>query len=486
MKKIRLWFRKNKRALLVTDFVLFIAAIGLLIATANPADVEGLSVADSTYCTASLSWDAAKNAKGYRIYRSRNGGKYKYLEYTTDTSFEDTKLRTGDTYSYAIASRNGFLTSDVSEAEKISVVPSLKKPKLKVDTSNGQMDLSFKEIDGAVYYEVIRNGEVIDQIEDTTYTDTSARSDKSYKYEVRAVRYRKKPVYSKFSNTVEGVLHAVQNFKVKTMDNNVVFTWNPSDYYTTYKLYNGSQLLAETGEGSYTLSDYNLDTVFDVSLVGYAEDESKSPEADRRFIVTEEEMTSEEAREAAVDWAVDIANDNSFSYGTGKRSHNTGCYFCGTNVGPRLNKKGTSKVSGHSYAKTYCCNPFVHAAYAHGAGDPDMLSACQRGKSVGYTPGSFTRFGPWKSVGKSGLGNLQKGDVLCLSAHVCIYIGDGKVAHAMTEGWGAGSITISKASGMYNRAKYVMRYTGNGNGTKLVIKDVDENGDPIEEESPEE
>ena len=486
MKKIRRWFRKNERTFLITDFLLLIATIGILVATANPADVQGVSVADSTYCTASITWDAAKNAKGYRVYRSRNGGKYKYLEYTADTSFEDTNLRTGDTYSYAIASRNGFLTSDVADAMKIEVVPSLKKPKLKVDTSDGKMELSFKKIDGAIAYEIIRNGEVIDKIDDTTYTDTSAKSDKNYKYEVRAVRYIKKPVYSKFSNKVDGILHAVQNFNVKTMNKDLVFTWTPSEYYTTYKLYNGEELLTETREGSFTLSDYKLDEVFDVTLVGLSEDDSRSPDCDRRFLVTEEEMTSEEAREAAVDWAVDIANDNSFSYGTGKRSHNTGCYFCGTNVGPRLNKKGKSKVSGHSYAKTYCCNPFVHAAYAHGAGDPQMLSACQRGKSVGYTPGSFSKFGPWKSVGKSGMGNLQPGDVLCLSAHVCIYIGNGKVAHAMTEGWGAGSITISKAGGMYKRAKYVMRYTGHGSGTKLVVKDVDENGDPIEDESSEE
>jgi hypothetical protein len=30
-----------------------------------------------------------------------------------------------------------------------------------------------------------------------------------------------------------------------------------------------------------------------------------------------------------------------------------------------------------------------------------------------------------------------------------------------------------------------MRYTGHGSGTKLVIKDVDEKGNPIEEESSE-
>lgn len=484
MKRVRRWIRKNKRAILMTDFLLLVAAIGILVATASPADVEGTKVDDSTYNSASITWDAAKNAKGYRIYRSVNGSKYEYLDYTADTSYEDKKLRTGDTYSYLVASRNGFLTSDVAEAEKVSVVPSLKKPKLRIDTSRGEMKLVFGEIDGAIGYEIIRNGEVIDQTDDTEYVDHSAKSDKAYNYEVRAVRYKKKPVYSKFSNKEEGILHAVQNFEVKTMDSDLVFSWNPSEYYKTYRLYNGGKLLTETGEGSFTVSDYKLDEVYDISLVGYADDSTKSPENGRRFIVTEAEMTNEEARQAAADWAVEIANDNSFTYGTGQRAHRPGCYFCGTNTGPNMYKKGTSRVSGHSYTKTYCCNPFVTAAYAHGARDPSMLSACRRGKCVGYTPGSF--YGPWKSVGKVGLGNLQVGDVLCLSAHVCIYVGDGKVAHAMTEGWGAGSVAVTRASGMYSRAKYVMRYTGNGSGTKLVIKDVDEKGNPIEDESTEE
>ena len=40
MKKIRAWFRKNKRAFLITDFLLLITTIGILVATANPADVQ--------------------------------------------------------------------------------------------------------------------------------------------------------------------------------------------------------------------------------------------------------------------------------------------------------------------------------------------------------------------------------------------------------------------------------------------------------------
>lgn len=481
MKKFRAWVRKNKKTIIIADLVMLLAVAGVLIATSSPAKVEGLTVAGSTYSTADLSWNGAKNAKGYRIYRAVGDGKFEYLDYTADTSYTDKDLFTGRNYSYAVVSRNGFLSSDINSAEKVSVVPSLTDPVLEIDTSNGVMELKFADVDGAIGYEIIRNGEVLDKIRDNNYIDTDAISDVDYNYEVRAFRYVKKPVYSNFSNTAAGVLHAVQNFNVKTVENELVFTWTKSDYYKTYKLFDGDNVLTETGDGYFSIADYKLDNIYDIKLIGYADDGSQSPENARRFIVTEAEMTNEDARLAACEWAVSIANDNSFTYGTGKRAHNYGCYFCGTNVGPNMNKKGKSKVSGHSYAKTYCCNPFVHACYAHGAGDPNMLNACRHGKGVGFSAQSFTKYGNWKKVGKPGLGNLQKGDVLCLSAHVCIYIGDGRVAHAMSEGWGAGSITTSKASGMYKRAKFVMRYTGNGRGTKLIIQDVDENGNPIEE-----
>lgn len=485
MSKIRNWLRKNKKKILIADFLMVVAAVVILVATSNPAKVDGLTVAGSTYSTVDLKWNEANHAKGYRVYRSQNNGEFKYIDYTADTSYTDKGLRTGDTYSYLITARNGFLTSSVADAVRVSAVPSLADPELNVDTSLGEMQLNFSNVDGAIGYEIIRNGEVVDNVEESPYVDTSAISDVDYTYEVRAYRYVKKPVYSNFSNNAEGVLHAVQNFNVKTRDTDLVFTWTPSDYYKTYKLFNGEEMLTETGDGYFSISDYKMDTVYDIQLVGFAEDESQSPKTGRRFMVREEEMTNEDARIAACDWAVDICNDNSFAYGTGKRAHNYGCYFCGTNVGPNMNKKGKSKVGGHSYAKTYCCNPFVTACYAHGAGDPNILNACQHGKGVGFSAASFTRYGNWKKVGKPGLGNLQKGDVLCLSAHVCIYIGDGKVAHAMSEGWGAGSITISKASGMYKRANFVMRYTGNGRGVKLVIRDVDENGNPIETDTKE-
>lgn len=177
------------------------------------------------------------------------------------------------------------------------------------------------------------------------------------------------------------------------------------------------------------------------------------------------EMKMTEAQKA-VNWAVATARDNSFTYGEGSRAHNYGCYYCGTNIsGKKHAKKGTR------WDKTYCCNPFIHAAYAHGAGNKNMLKACKAGGGGGMTPHSWTRYGCWKTVGKCKevpYKSLRAGDVI-ISAHnpnhVWMYVGRGHLVEASGEGWGANTIAHKggakkKYNSKYknNPTAYVMRY----------------------------
>lgn len=477
MQKFRSWIRKHKKQIVAVDVSMILALAVLAFAVAEPAQARNLKVDRSDYSSAVISWDEADNAQGYKIYRSQDDREYEYIGTVTSTTYTDKNLRTGKTYYYKVASRNGLKTSDIDKGEKTTVTPSLEKPELTVDTSEGEIKLSISEVEGAIGYEIIRNGKVVANSKETTYIDKEANNDEAYNYKVKAYRYNKEPVYSKASETHEASLHAVPNFTMSVLDDDLMIEWGKSDYYSNYKLFNGDELLAETGGDSVMIENIELNKTYDLKFVGYSSDgENQSPEIEKNIQVVEEPMTNEDAINAACDWGVAIAADDSFTYGDGKRAHRYGCYFCGTNTGPNKNLKGKSLVKGHSYEKTYCCNPFVHACYAHGAGDPNMLKACQKGKGIAMTEKSYTRYGNWKNVGKVSKGNLKRGDVLVRSNHVMLYIGDGKIVHASGGGWDAGSIEVTTPK----RYSFVMRYTGTGRGTKRVIKEVEK------EEVPEE
>ena len=185
----------------------------------------------------------------------------------------------------------------------------------------------------------------------------------------------------------------------------------------------------------------------------------------------------------ACNWAVSVAKDNSFTYGTGDRAHRSGCYFCQTNTGPRKKKKerkGEPHIvkdkngNGHTYTKTYCCNTFITAAYAHGAKDPKTLAYCRAGSCFGMTPSDWQTSPNFKKVGKASavdFSKLMAGDIIINNGnaggphHVWMYLGKDKYVEAGSSGWGANSIASKYgAKKKYNGYKkypkcYVMRYT---------------------------
>lgn len=474
MKKALLFLKKNIKKIFIFDVVLFFVAIGGMGAFSEPAPVKNLKVSESTYSSVVLDWENAEDAEGYRIYRSDNGKDYKYIESTIDSRFEDKNLITGKKYSYVVAGRNGFKLSDVKKKYAVRVTPELEAPEVKLDTSKGEVELKISEVAGATGYEVSRDGKPIGHAEEGVFIDKEAKSDTIHKYEVKAFRYKNSPVYSKPSNTEKAKIHGMPNIEMSADSDDIFFKWDNSEYYDRYEIYSGNELLGETYETEYTLSNYSADKVYDIKLLGFnTEEKTQSPAVEKRIKVFEEPMDNEGARRAACDWAIMIANDDSFAYGTGNRSHHCGCYFCGTNRGAK----------GSGYEKTYCCNPFVHAAYAHGAGDGAMLRTCQKGDSVGMNESDYTRYGTWYRVSKSS--ELEMGDVLVGGHHVMLYIGDDQVCHAAQEGWDAGSISVDDLASNSKYYDFVMRYTGTGSGTMYKVRELDEKGQPIETQESE-
>ena len=125
-----------------------------------------------------------------------------------------------------------------------------------------------------------------------------------------------------------------------------------------------------------------------------------------------------------IEWAKWIAGDNRFHYGYGEHAHHNGCYFCGT----QDMKKGHGIVDPDF---TYCCNPFVGAAWAHGGGDATAYRMCHNYSSWDFNKGSgYDASSKFIKLGRPTLSKLKAGDVLCNGSHVALYIGNGKIAEA--------------------------------------------------------
>ena len=179
--------------------------------------------------------------------------------------------------------------------------------------------------------------------------------------------------------------------------------------------------------------------------------------------------TAAAGRAAAVAWAKGIAADNSFSYGTVPYSRHNGCYYCGTNGGKKRRAKGTKWAKGYDgkkWNKTYCCNPFIHACYAHGAQHPTMLRYCRKMSAIDMTKASYRKMGCFKCIGKPKFSKLIPGDIFVGRNHVWMYCGNGEMVESTSLGggkrsWSADSIRVNRnAKKKYGSCRFVMRFTG--------------------------
>lgn len=165
----------------------------------------------------------------------------------------------------------------------------------------------------------------------------------------------------------------------------------------------------------------------------------------------------------AITWACWIAGNNDFHYGHGQAAHHNGCYFCGTE--PK-SKKNAGIVD---WERTYCCNPFIGAAWAHGGCVPKALELCQKGTSWDFNSGrGYDASKLFDNLGKPAKSKLRAGDVLCNDSHVALYIGNGKIAEASggddnirgSKKWNNSIHTATLTDARYEKFKRVHRFNG--------------------------
>ncbi len=142
-----------------------------------------------------ISWNAIEGAISYKVYRSAtSNGTYKLLETVTDTSYVDYSAEAGDVFYYkvmAVASNSAANSAYSSAKYRTCDLP---RPVVSIDrSSSGKPWLSWEAVENAVSYKIYRatskNGSytLMYTTTNTSYTNTSAVSGKTYYYKVVAV-----------------------------------------------------------------------------------------------------------------------------------------------------------------------------------------------------------------------------------------------------------------------------------------------------------
>ena len=149
---------------------------------------------NSTTGKPELSWKKVTGAVSYEIYRSENGGEYTLIATQTAVSYKDTDTQAGIKYDYKIRSlgKTEVFHSPESTVKSATALCAQPKPKGKTSTA-GKPVLVWSEVEDADSYVIYRSTskssgyKLLDKTDDLTYTDTSAKKNKTYYYKIVAV-----------------------------------------------------------------------------------------------------------------------------------------------------------------------------------------------------------------------------------------------------------------------------------------------------------
>lgn len=238
--------------------------------------------------------------------------------------------------------------------------------------------------------------------------------------------------------------------------------------YTHMMLYVGNGKIADSSRGHTPQIKYGVpirqnEVKVAIRYIGKSPSEKKGYQG--TFPALRLKKSNAKVIADTIEWAQMIAKNNNFHYGHGKHAHHNGCYYCGTQ---KLKKGHGIKM----WETTYCCNPFVGAAFSHGGCVPDLLALCQSGDSLDFGTGKGS-YEKSKLFTKVALKSIKKGDVLCSDSHVALYIGDGKVIQASggdDNVVGSKSWNNSIAVGTWSGYKRAYRFNGSVDQDMVILR----------------
>ena len=191
-----------------------------------------------------ISWNKVNKAEVYRVYYKGSKG-WTRLADTTSTSYTDSKVTSGKTYTYTVRclnkSKNKFTSGYDSKGTKATFIST---PKIsKTENVNGGVKISWGKSNGAEQYRVYYKGSkgwtrMVDTTS-TSYIDKDVSSGKNYTYTVRCINSSATKFTSGYDSKGKSVkyISAPKITKVESVDGGVKISWNKSNGAEQYRVY---------------------------------------------------------------------------------------------------------------------------------------------------------------------------------------------------------------------------------------------------------
>ena len=222
-----------------------------------------ISKAESVNNGVKISWGRVNGAARYRVYYKGSRG-WTRLADTTSTSYTDSKVSSGKTYTYTVRCINSSATKFTSGYDsKGKSVKYISAPKItKAESVNGGVKISWNKSNGAekyrVYYKGSKGWTRLADTTSTSYTDSKVSSGKTYTYTVRCINSSATKFTSGYDSKGKSVkyISAPKITKAESVNGGVKISWNKSNGAEKYRVYykgsKGWTRLADTTSTSYT------------------------------------------------------------------------------------------------------------------------------------------------------------------------------------------------------------------------------------------
>lgn len=232
--------------------------------TIHPELPRSATVIDNgTYAT--LSWAKSESAQQYVIYQSKDGGAYKEIATTTDTTYVVTGMSESSTYKYRIGTR---AVADGKTIDSIlKLIPKAENAELTIENrdSDGKPVIKVNDWNENAKYEVYRSTrtaadsfQLIGSLTKDGYADTDVQVGQLYYYKVKVTSADGSSEFTGIYVGTPSCEHPTITAGDTTDEGKPYITWNPVTGAKEYKVY-----VSENGEDDkYKLAWTGSDTTY--------------------------------------------------------------------------------------------------------------------------------------------------------------------------------------------------------------------------------